>query len=75
MTTYVIVNGDLVEKDTGLICENMDGIDRIIKSGKFPSMHIEKGYEGVSSPIDGHIFKNKADHSEYMKRNNLTLKE
>lgn len=28
-------------------------------------------YEGVKSPIDGHIFKDKRDYNEYKKRHNL----
>lgn len=31
----------------------------------------DKIYEGIKSPIDGHVFKGKKDYEEYKKRHNL----
>lgn len=74
--TLVLRDGKWYDKQTGkLDKEKRNGIQEILKAKKFPSVSVEAGYDQTVSPIDGHVFKSKRDHSEYMKKNNLVVKE
>lgn len=68
----VLRNGKWYDKETGK--EDKSKAKKYVP-GAFPSFHVEAGYDQTVSPIDGHVFKSKRDHSEYMKRNNLVVKE
>jgi hypothetical protein len=42
------------------------------RMAKFAPISVDRHYENVRSPIDGHVFRSRRDHKEYMRRKGLT---